>query len=226
MTAVKSVANSTRNALELSGRIRRGAKPLLEDGMTRYTRKAIRRLPLRVLVVLTICVAAAFAVRLRAADGSKGKLVVYDAKVATDQGDWYFKAELEPILFRLVSVQNKYKVIRLNIVNRTSNKPLQLSLQDDRFQIRVGPPGSPKIVNAVLDIARADPVWWKSLDPALQRALAYPDQAAIRVNEEENVFVFVPTADLPAFPDQLLFMIKSYSATPIIIQRLRVASAA
>jgi hypothetical protein len=195
--------------------------------MSQYTRDAIRRFPLRALVALAMCVAAGFAVHLFAADGSKGKLLVYDAKVAAEQGDWYFKVEFEPILFRLVSVQNKYKVIRVNIVNR-SKKPLQLSLQDDRIQIRVGPPGSPnaKVVNAVFDISRTDPNWWKSLDPALQRALAYPDQAAIRTSEVENVFVFVPTADLPSFPDQLLYMIKSYSATPIVIQQQRLASAA
>jgi hypothetical protein len=195
--------------------------------MSRYTRKAIRGFPLRALVASAILVAAGVAVHLLAADGSKGKLLVYDAKVVAEQGDWYFKVELEPILFRLVSLQNKYKVIRVNVVNR-SKKPLQLSLQDDRFQIRLGAPGSPnaKVVNAVFDISRTDPDWWKSLDPALQRALAYPDQAAIRTSEEENVFVFVPTADLPAFPDQLLFTIKSYSAMPIVIQQQRLASAA
>jgi hypothetical protein len=199
----------------------------LEEDMSQDTPRATRRFPLLMLVAPAIALAAGFAVHLLAADGSKGKLLVYDAKVAAEQGDWYFKVELEPILFRLVSLQNKYKVIRVNIVNR-SKKPLQLSLQDDRFQIRIGAPGAAnaKVVNAVLDIARTDPDWWKSLDPALQRALAYPDQAAIRTSEEENIFVFVPVADLPAFPDQLLFSIKSFSATPIVIERQRVASAA
>ena len=81
----------------------------LEDDMSRYTRNAIRRFPLRALVALAICVAAGFAVHLRAADGSKGKLLVYDAKVAAEQGDWYFKVELEPILFRLVPSRTSTK---------------------------------------------------------------------------------------------------------------------
>ena len=115
----------------------------------------------------------------------------------------------------------------MNILNR-SKKPLQLSLQDDRFQIRVGPPGSPnaKVVNAVFDISRTDPDWWKSLDPALQRALAYPDQAAIRTSEEENVFVFVPTAGPAVISRAAALHDRELSATPIVIRQQRLASGA
>jgi hypothetical protein len=179
-----------------------------------------------VAATFALLVAGSIAVHLRAADGSKGKLRVYDAKVTADQGDWYFKVELEPILFQIVSVQNKYKVLRINIMNR-SKKSLQLSLQDDRLQIRYRPAdgGSQKAVNGSLDVAHTDRAWWNSLDPSLQKALAYPDQAAIRAGEEENVFVFVPAGDLPSFPDELLFTIKGFSATPIVIRRQAVAMA-
>jgi hypothetical protein len=128
--------------------------------MSQHTLRATRRVPLLMLVAPAIALAAGFAVHLLAADGSKGKLLVYDAKVAAEQGDWYFKVELEPILFRLVSLQNKYKVIRVNIVNR-SKKPLQLSLHEDRFQIRVGP--------SVNDVASLITLGWLHADDVTKK---------------------------------------------------------
>jgi len=98
--------------------------------MSQYTRDAIRRFPLRALVALAMCVAAGFAVHLRAADGSKGKLLVYDAKVAAEQGDWYFKVEFEPIMFRLVELsrlglplQDATVMLQREVADRLLAKP-------------------------------------------------------------------------------------------------------
>jgi hypothetical protein len=196
--------------------------------MDYITRRAVRIYVVPLLTTLVVLlVMSGVAVHLFAADGSKGKARVYDVTVAAEQGDWYFKVEVEPILFRIVSVQNKYKVLRINIVNR-SRKPLRLSLQDDRLQIRFRPLDgtNTKTVGGLLDIARTDNTWWSSLDTTLQKALAYPDQAAIRANEEENVFVFVPAGDLPSFPDEILFTIKSHSASPIILRQRSATTAA
>jgi len=190
------------------------------------TRRNIRsRLLACLTVVLILLVGGKVAVGVRAADGSKGKPIVFDARVPTDQGDWYFKMELEPILFRIVAVENKYKVLRINIFNR-SKRPLQLSLRDDRLQIVVRPAiRGERVVDASFDISRSDSAWWNSLDSTLQRALAYPDQAALRGNEEENVFAFVRASDLPSFPEALRFTIRSYSAMPIVIPQQRLATA-
>jgi hypothetical protein len=161
---------------------------------------------------------------LRAADGAKGKAMVYEAKVAADQGDWYFRVELEPVLFRLVTVQNKYKPIRINIRNRSS-KPLKLSLANDRIQVYPESNGARNAIDGILDISRTEPAWWQSLDQTMKNYLAYPDQAAIKVSEEENVFVFVPVDKLPSFPSTLALTIKSYSDTPIRIARQNLATA-
>ncbi len=162
-------------------------------------------------------------VTARAADGAKGKAIIYEAKVTSDQGDWYFKVELEPVLFKLMTVQNKYKVLRVNVNNR-SKKPLQLSLANDRLQIYSDSGGAAQTVDGFLDMSRADPGWWKNLDQGLKSDLAYPD-ALIKANEEENIFVFVPADKLPSLPAALAFTISSYSANPIMIVRRNLATA-
>jgi hypothetical protein len=48
-----------------------------------------------------------------------------------------FLVELEPILFQIDSVQNKYRVIRINIRN-DSPSPLKLSLEKDSIQSAYG----------------------------------------------------------------------------------------
>lgn len=181
-----------------------------------------RWLPLSAALVLLV--GGFLTMTLRAADGAKGKAMVYEAKVAAEQGDWYFRIELEPVLFRLIAVQNKYKPIRINIRNRSS-KPLKLSLANDRIQIYPEPGAGPNPIEGILDISRAEPAWWQSLDQTMKNYLAYPDQAAIKASEEENLFVFVPADKLPAFPGTVALTIKSYSDTPIRIARQNLATA-
>jgi hypothetical protein len=174
-------------------------------------RTLTRWLPLS--VALPLLAGGVATVTLGAADGAKGKATAYEAKVAGDHGDWYFKVELEPVLFRLVTVQNKYKPIRINIKNRNS-KPLKLSLANDRIQVYSE---SKTAIDGILDMSQAEPAWWQSLDQTMKNSLAYPDQAAIKGSEEENVFVFVPAEKLKSFPNSLAYTIKSYSNTPIRI---------
>ncbi len=157
------------------------------------------------------------------ANGSKGKHLVYEAKLRLGDGErdeCLFLVELEPILFRITTVQNKYRAIRINIVNR-SQRPLRLSLEKDSIQIRAGE----RTVNGILTLAQRETSFWNRLDPDLRKALAYPDQEAIRGGEEENVFVYVPSSDLPAFPDEVRFKIASFSDTPISIRSRRLATA-
>jgi hypothetical protein len=160
---------------------------------------------------------------LLAANGSKGKKVIYEAHVRVgnvDQPDCHFMIELEPILFQINSVQNKYRVVRINIRN-DSQAPLKLSLDKDSVQVRT----DSRVVKGSLSVASSDQAWWDGLSAELRKALAYPDQSVIKRGEEENVFVFVPVSDLPTLPTEILFKIDSVSATPVPIRQRGVAAA-
>jgi len=176
-----------------------------------------------VLAGILLLSMAASSIRLSAADGTKGKLRVYEARVAAGQpaqGDWYFKVELEPILFRIAGVQNKYRVLRINILNR-SDVPLRLSAAD-KVQVRFAESGATP-VDASVDVSQSDSAWWKSLAPDLQSALSYPDQAPIRRGEEENVFAYIPIARASSLPSAILFTVSSYSSTPIQLREMGTA---
>ena len=163
------------------------------------------------------------AATLLAANGSKGKRVIYDgtARIGSDaDAKCHFLVELEPILFQVESIQGKYRVIRINI-RSFSQSPLNLSLQKDSIQVRVGA----RLVNGSLDPAGLDSSWWDGLPVGLRTALAYPDQAAIKGGEEENVFAYFPVADLSAPPTEILFKINAVSTTPISLGQRGVAAA-
>ena len=158
-----------------------------------------------------------------AANGSKGKKVLYEAHIGIREAnhpDCHFMIELEPILFQINSVQNKYRVIRINIKN-DSLASLKLSLDKDSVQFRA----NSRLVKGSLSVASSDQAWWDGLSSELRRALAYPDQSAIKGGEEENVFVFVPVSDLPTLPVEILFKIDSVSGTPIPIRQRGEAAA-
>jgi hypothetical protein len=174
----------------------------------------------RILLCSLLLVAAS---TMLAANGSKGKKVIYEAHIRVgdaNQPDCHFTIELEPILFQINSVQNKYRVIRINIRN-DSQASLKLSLDKDSVQVRA----DSRLVKGNLSVAGSDQAWWDGLSSELRRALAYPDQSAIKRGEEENVFVFVPVSDLPTLPVEILFKIDSVSAAPIPIRQRGVAAA-
>jgi hypothetical protein len=160
---------------------------------------------------------------LLAANGSKGKRVVYEATVPIANAttpDCHFLVELEPILFQIDSVQNKYRVIRINIKN-SSQSPLKLSLEKDSVQVRTGS----RVVQGRLNLADSDQSWWDGLSPELRRALAYPDQSVIKGGEEENVFAYFPVADLPTPPTEILFKIEAVSTSPVVMRQRGAAAA-
>jgi hypothetical protein len=183
---------------------------------------------MRRIIVLTgivLLAATAASMRVSAADGSKGRLRRYEAHVRAGQaaqGDWNFVVELEPILFRVVALQNKYRVLRINIVNR-SDAPLRLSAMD-KVQLQFRESGGPRTVDALLDVSQSDRAWWSGLPQELRSALAYPDQAPIRRNEEENVFAFIPIASASTLPTEILFTVNSYSSTPVTLRELVAAA--
>jgi hypothetical protein len=145
------------------------------------------------------------------ANGSKSKRVRYGAEVQT--GDTVgkkcrFDAELEPLLCRLATVRDKYRVVRIRIQN-VGDKRLVLSLTDDRMELRLASGMRP----AVLDLGAHDPGLWDSFPPELRGAVAYP--RGVDPGEEESVFVFIPIGDAMSEPLAFRYTIASLPAGPV-----------
>src|SRR5687767_12105887 len=110
------------------------------------------KLPPYVSVALATCLAILFATSVFS-NGNRARKDVYTAKA---QG-YSFSMEIEPILFELNTVQNRYRVLRIRIVSATATD-LPLSSQNDRVTL-VGPIGD---IPGILSLPRQDPMLWKS----------------------------------------------------------------
>ncbi len=176
----------------------------------------------RVKPVACMLLLAAASAGLPPANGSKGRMVIYGARVPVSNatGADSFSIELEPILFPILSLENKYRVIRISVKNQSS-APLKLSVTKDTIQVLVGS----RLVRGRLSVSDSEAAWWNGLSLDMRKALVYPDQAPIRTGEEDNVFAFFPVAEVSAVPEEVLFKVASLSVNPIRIRRRNVAAA-
>jgi hypothetical protein len=148
------------------------------------------------------------------ANGSKSKRVRYGADVQTGSAASMvcrFSAELEPLLFRLATVADRYGVVRMAIRNAGDRK-LPLSLTADRMEVLFASGARP----AILDLGAHDPAAWDSLPAEARAAVAYP--RSVEAGEEESVFVFVPVADTTMTPQAFRYTIASLPAGPVLIR--------
>ena len=148
------------------------------------------------------------------ANGSKGKRVQYtgDARLGAEADSaCRFVAELEPLLFRLATLADRYGVVRIAIRNAGARK-LVLSLAADRMELLL--PGGPR--PAILDLATHDPRVWDGLPAELRAAIAYP--SSVEAREEESVFVFVPLADTAVTLQGFRYTIASLPSSPVTIR--------
>src|SRR5438445_8778252 len=116
------------------------------------------------------------------ANGGKSKKTRYQATVLVadaPQQRYQFDAELESLLFRLTALKDKYRVVRIRVVN-SSQKTLVLSSADDAVQVEF--PRGP--VAGILNMGAADAAVWDALAPDLRQAIAYPK--LVEGGEEEN----------------------------------------
>jgi len=145
-------------------------------------------------------------------NGGKGKKVIYAGaiEVGKDSGEVLFSSELERVMFRLTSVQNKYKVVRVKIENK-SRKQLYLSREKDKMELQL----VDRVITGILNISSHDPTLWDSLDPELRKALAYPQ--LVEPGEEENIFVFIPDRDLKEVPRKFTYTIGNVPQKKVVI---------
>src|SRR5207245_7501384 len=90
------------------------------------------RTPIAATLWLSLCLAVASAAPSPHAwgDGRKAKKTLYRAEL----GSIEFSCEIDNILFALASLENKYKVVRINIRNRG---PEALRLSKSKAQVMV-----------------------------------------------------------------------------------------
>jgi len=160
-----------------------------------------------VAVVLTLSALTA------SANGNKAKKALYDGKAGTI----VFTVELEPIPFQITTIENRYRLIRIRIVN-DSPSPLTLSARSDKVR---GYTGAGE-VEGVLDIGRHDAALWDAFPLEVRTMLAYP--TVVQPREEESVFVLFDAARLKIAPGGLLYTIASLK-TDVSIARRGVAAA-
>lgn len=148
------------------------------------------------------------------ANGSKATRVRYSAVVSTgaapDQA-WQFDADLEPLLLRLATVRDRYRLVRIAIRN-TGDRNLVLSLTADRMEIQLAGGLRP----AILDLGTHDPDLWDSLPADVRTLIAYP--RSVDAGEERSVFVFIPVAEPTVVPLAFRYTIASLPTGPVVIR--------
>jgi hypothetical protein len=143
-------------------------------------------------------------------NGGKAKRLVLQASVTSGAGHWLLSTEIVPIQYRLNTIRNKYKLIQIR-VNNEGGKPLRLSRTADRIEVKLGP----TFVPAIIDIQGSDPAFWDSLDAELRNVLAYPP--GVDANEEESIFVFLPSTSVKDVPEAIRYKIAG-EAAPILLR--------
>jgi len=165
--------------------------------------------------LLIVCVVVASLALLGSAPSSHGAGggVLNDPRVlfTTDRpgqpgGTVGARVELQSILFKLNTVQGKYKVFPLLVENR-GPEPIALSRSDDTFALLF----EGRSVPGILQLSRVDRELWDSLDSSTQRMLSYPEQ--IGRNEAVMIYVFVKEADLSGVPQGFDYTVKSLGRT-------------
>ena len=109
----------------------------------------------------------------------------------------------DDVLYALNTVQGKYKIFPLMLESRPDGSPVRLSPDGDAFSINA----NGHEVAGILDLAKADPELWASLDTRLKEALLYP--AGLEADETRMIYILAPAAELPGLPDSFTLFIKS-----------------
>jgi hypothetical protein len=174
---------------------------------------ATRKAALAVLCVLALSGESAVG-----ANGSKGKIVSLTAEHQLESGVYELSSDIEPILFPLVTLQDKYRVLRIRMRNR-SKRTLALSKAGDAVSVET--PRGP--VRGILDLPAHDRAVWDKLDRKFRENLIYPEH--VEAGEEDNVFVFLPATEITTVPMQLRYKFGSLGGREIVLADRRKAAA-
>ena len=155
-------------------------------------------------VAVSLCFAGA-----ALGNGGKAKNAVYKAWTSSTGGGIEFRSETSPIIFYLGTVNKKYHVLLIRVIN-SSQAPLALSKDQDTAELRFG---TDTKVKCLLNLPAVDPATWDGLDAEMRTAVAYPRKVA--AGEEEGIYLFIPIDTVAGprkqhvMPSAILYHIKS-----------------
>ena len=141
------------------------------------------------------------------ANGGKAKNYTYKAELSFGKEACQLSIEMNPVLFRLTTLNNKYYVLLLRTQNETG-VTLKLSPTDDKVEILF----REKSIQGILNLAATDSASWDILTKYMRETLAYPSQ--VDAHEEEGLYIYVPVDSLKAVPEievprAIVFTVKS-----------------
>lgn len=153
------------------------------------------------------------------ANGGKAKNSVFEgsARPQTGSGTFNFTIETSPVIFYLGTVNNKYHVLLIRVVNK-ANVPLNLAIERDTVELQFA---DGQKVKGLLNLRATDPATWDSLEAGMRTAVAYPE--VVKAGEEEGIYLYVPVNDVAGprkehvMPSSITYSIKSLSA-PIYLR--------
>ena len=124
-----------------------------------------------------------------------------------------FSVEIERVSFKLNSLKDKYKVLRIRVENRMS-APIKLSGDQDAIELEMN---SGTVVRGTFNLRGRDGSLWDSLSDDLREALAYPlsirgakgDATSPRQPEVVYVFAFFPADQVSDVPRSFQYTIQS-----------------
>lgn len=152
-------------------------------------------------LLFAVSVIVASATELAFCNGGKGKKTSYESRVYLKGGELQFVIEMEKPLFLLNSVKNKYKVVRIRVLNH-SNTTIDLSAKGDSIEFVF----EKRSVSGILDLSSYDPALWDSFSGYLRDTLAYPEKIT---GVEENIFVFIPDMEVEDLPKSIKYKIQN-----------------
>jgi hypothetical protein len=132
-----------------------------------------------------------------AANGGKAKMIKLEDRVAASDGRSYtFVSEIDPTLFTLLTLKDRYRVVRIQVRNGSGQR-LTLSRQADKAELV----WDERQLAGIITLDQRDAALWDQLSPEMRKVLVYP--AGVEPGEEESLFVFVPAAGIEAPPQEI-----------------------
>jgi hypothetical protein len=131
-----------------------------------------------------------------------------------------FSIEIDRVTFKLNSLKNKYKLVRVRLENMMSG-PIRLSREGDSIELELS---DGKVVRGTFNLQGRDGQLWDALSDDTRKALAYPlfargvkgDEASPRRPEVIYVFAFFPADEVPEMPRVFRYKIQSVGKTIVI----------
>jgi hypothetical protein len=171
-----------------------------------------------VAVVLAAALGAGLFLTGRASgNGGKAKMLVLEDRVTIEGGrTCFFRSEIDPTLFSLLALKDKYKVVRVQVRNE-ARQPLLLSRAKDTVELVF----ADRVVPGIITLDQRDAGLWDSFSVEMKRLLVYPGQ--VEPGEEESLFVFAPASGLDAPPQEIRLRLASLPR-PVTLRHLVAAA--